>query len=105
MRKLCSNVFKARNSAKSGLVPETIGPTAGTVGTSAKPLKVNRAAPNAPSVIYDAVLVPAGAGPLLLHHQHPPITCSRSLLEERVRRLRTMRRPGAKRCPSAWPVR
>jgi catalase len=49
----------------AGLVPETIGPTAGTVGTSAKPLKVNRAAPNAPSVVYDAVLVPAGAGPLL----------------------------------------
>jgi catalase len=48
-----------------GLVPETIGPTAGAVETAGKRMKVNRAAPNAPSVIYDAVLVPAGAGPLL----------------------------------------
>jgi catalase len=50
---------------EEGLVPDTIGPSAGTVSTSGKPLKVNRAAPNAPSVVYDAVLVPKGAGPLL----------------------------------------
>ena len=28
-------------------------------------MKVNRAAPNAPSVIYDAVMVPPGVGPAL----------------------------------------
>ena len=28
-------------------------------------MKVNRAAPNAPSVVYDAVLVPTGIGPAL----------------------------------------
>ena len=28
-------------------------------------MKVNRAAPNAPSVVYDAVLVPSGVGPAL----------------------------------------
>ncbi|HYC63480.1 MAG TPA: DJ-1/PfpI family protein, partial [Reyranellaceae bacterium] len=48
---------------KAGLVPETIGPRAGAIPTKGKALKVNRAAPNAPSVVYDAVLVPAGAGP------------------------------------------
>ena len=42
------------------LVPETIGPRAGTVAASGGPMKVNRAAPNAPSVVYDAVLVPTG---------------------------------------------
>ncbi|MET0193248.1 MAG: hypothetical protein ABW200_07725, partial [Hyphomicrobiaceae bacterium] len=47
------------------LVPETIGPRAGTVAASDGPLKVNRAAPNAPSVVYDAVLVPTGVGPAL----------------------------------------
>jgi catalase len=46
--------------AEAGLVPETIGPTAGAVQASGKPVKVNRAAANAPSVVYDAVLVPAG---------------------------------------------
>jgi catalase len=51
--------------ANAGLVAETIGPTAGAVEASGKPLKVNRAAPNAPSVVYDAVLVPSGAGPAL----------------------------------------
>ena len=47
------------------LVPETIGPRAGTVAASGGPMKVNRAAPNAPSVVYDAVLVPTGIGPAL----------------------------------------
>jgi catalase len=44
------------------LVPETIGPRAGTVAATGGPMKVNRAAPNAPSVVYDAVLVPTGVG-------------------------------------------
>jgi len=43
------------------LVPETIGPHAGAIATRGGALTVNRAAPNAPSVIYDAVLVPSGA--------------------------------------------
>ena len=47
------------------LVPETIGPRAGTVAASDGPMKVNRAAPNAASVVYDAVLVPTGVGPAL----------------------------------------
>jgi catalase len=51
--------------SRAGLVAETIGPTAGTVQASGKPMRVNRAAPNAPSVIYDAVLVPAGVGTAL----------------------------------------
>jgi catalase len=51
--------------AEAGLVAETIGPHGGTVATSGKPMKVNRAAPNAPSVIYDAVFVPAGMGAAL----------------------------------------
>jgi catalase len=51
--------------AKAELVAETIGPTAGSVKASGKPMKVNRAAPNAPSVVYDAVLVPAGIGAAL----------------------------------------
>ena len=63
--------------AKAGLVPETIGPTAGTIRMSGKPLKVNRAAPNAPSVVYDAVLVPAGAGPGLA-----PMTLAQRFLHE-----------------------
>ena len=47
--------------AKAGQVPELIGPTAGAViDASTKALPVNRAAPNAPSVIYDAVLIPPG---------------------------------------------
>ncbi|WP_296320140.1 catalase [Reyranella sp.] len=46
---------------KAGQVPELIGPTAGAViDSTSKPLPVNRAAPNAPSVIYDAVLIPPG---------------------------------------------
>jgi catalase len=45
----------------AGQVPELIGPTAGAVlDSTTKPLPVNRAAPNAPSVIYDAVLIPPG---------------------------------------------
>ena len=48
--------------AEAGLIAETIGPHGGTVATSGKPMKVNRAAPNAPSVVYDAVFVPAGVG-------------------------------------------
>ena len=51
--------------AEAGLAAETIGPHGGTVATSAKPMKVNRAAPNAPSVVYDAVFVPAGVGAAL----------------------------------------
>ena len=47
------------------LVPETIGPHGGTVAASDGPMKVNRAAPNAPSVVYDAVLVPTCVGPAL----------------------------------------
>jgi len=48
--------------AKAGQVPELIGPTAGALADDAgKPLPVNRAAPNAPSVTYDAVLIPFGA--------------------------------------------
>ena len=47
--------------ANAGQVPELIGPTAGAViDSTSKPLPVNRAAPNAPSVIYDAVLIPPG---------------------------------------------
>ena len=51
--------------SRQGLVPETIGAHAGEVEIGGKTLKVNRAAGNAPSVIYDAVLVPAGAGEAL----------------------------------------
>jgi catalase len=41
---------------------ELIAPHAGTISDSAgKAQKVNRAAPNAPSVIYDAVIIPGGA--------------------------------------------
>ena len=47
------------------LVVETIGPRAGAVAASEGPLMVNRAAPNAPSVIYDAVAVPAGVAKAL----------------------------------------
>ncbi len=46
---------------KAGIVPETVGPHGGTVQTSSKPVMVNRAAPNAASVLYDAVLIPLGA--------------------------------------------
>jgi catalase len=51
--------------ASAGLLAETIGPRAGAVVASDGPMKVNRAAPNAPSVVYDAVLVPSGIGPAL----------------------------------------
>lgn len=52
---------------KAGHVPELIGPTAGAViDSTTKPLPVNRAAPNAPSVIYDAVLVPPGVSEELM---------------------------------------
>ena len=47
------------------LVAETIGPRAGMIAASDGPMKVNRAAPNAPSVVYDAVLVPSGVGAAL----------------------------------------
>lgn len=47
------------------LSAELIGPRPGAVAVSDGPMKVNRAAPNAPSVIYDAVLVPAGIGKAL----------------------------------------
>jgi catalase len=51
--------------AAAEMVPETIGPRAGTVAATGGPMKVNRAAPNAPSVVYDAVLVPSGVGSAL----------------------------------------
>ena len=51
--------------AAAELLGETIGPRAGTVAASGGPMKVNRAAPNAPSVVYDAVLVPSGIGKAL----------------------------------------
>lgn len=47
--------------AAEGALSELIASHAGTVADSAgKQQKVNRAAPNAPSVIYDAVIVPGG---------------------------------------------
>jgi catalase len=52
--------------AAEELVPETIGPRAGAIPTAGgSMMKVNRAAPNAPSVVYDAVVVPPGVGPAL----------------------------------------
>jgi catalase len=51
--------------AGAELVAETIGPHAGTVAASDGPMKVNRAAANAPSVVYDAMLVPSGIGKAL----------------------------------------
>ncbi|TAJ83073.1 catalase [Reyranella sp.] len=56
-----------RTLTSAGHVPELIGPTAGAVIDAAgSPLSVNRAAPNAPSVIYDAAVIPAGARPALM---------------------------------------
>ena len=53
--------IKARIEAEEALM-ELIAPQAGMISDSAgKAQKVNRAAPNAPSVIYDAVIVPGGA--------------------------------------------
>ena len=47
--------------AAEGAIAELIGPHAGSVTDSAgKAQTVNRAAPNAPSVIYDGVIVPGG---------------------------------------------
>lgn len=47
--------------ADEGAVFDLIAPHAGAVSTSAgKPLAVNKAAPNAPSVLYDAAIVPGG---------------------------------------------
>jgi catalase len=52
--------IKAALEAEEALM-ELIAPHAGTITDSAgKPQKVNRAAPNAPSVVYDAVIVPGG---------------------------------------------
>lgn len=51
--------------ADAELLAETVGPYAGPVAASKGALKVNRAASNAPSVIYDAVLVPSGVGETL----------------------------------------
>jgi catalase len=51
--------------AGTELLAETIGPRAGAVKAGDVLIKINRAAPNAPSVIYDAVLVPGGIGPTL----------------------------------------
>jgi catalase len=51
--------------ADAELLAETIGPRAGAVAATDGPLGVNRAAPNAPSVVYDAILVPSGIGPAL----------------------------------------
>ncbi|MDB5100486.1 MAG: katE [Cyanobacteria bacterium RYN_339] len=45
-----------------GAIGEVIAPKAGTIADDAgKPVAVTRPAPNAPSVIYDAVAVPGGA--------------------------------------------
>ena len=53
--------IKTRLQAEE-LVVELIAPFAGMIEDSAgKPQKVNRAAPNAPSVVFDAVIVPGGA--------------------------------------------
>ncbi len=50
----------------SGIVAELIAPTAGLfTDAKGKTVKVNRAAPNAPSVLYDAALVPSGVGAAL----------------------------------------
>ena len=47
--------------SKLGLLPEIIAAQAGTISASDASLhKVNRAAHNAPSVIYDAVIIPGG---------------------------------------------
>ena len=52
--------IKARLESEEALM-ELIAPRAGLVADSAgKPQKVDRAAPNAPSVAYDAVIVPGG---------------------------------------------
>ena len=50
----------------AGIVAELIAPTAGLfTDAKGKTVKVNRAAPNAPSVVYDAALVPSGVGAAL----------------------------------------
>jgi catalase len=52
--------IKARLEVEGALM-ELIAPHAGTITDSAgKAQKVNRAAPNAPSVVYDAVIAPGG---------------------------------------------
>jgi catalase len=54
-------VVKNALMAKEALI-ELIAPHAGTIRDSAgKTQKVNRATPNAPSVVYDAVIIPGGA--------------------------------------------
>ncbi len=53
--------IKAAMQSEEAVV-ELIAPRAGMITDSAgKTQKVNRAAPNAPSVVYDAVIVPGGA--------------------------------------------
>jgi catalase len=55
-------VAKIQQQIKSsGGIPEVIGPFGGTVTDSnGKKIAVDKPAPNAPSVVYDAVIVPAG---------------------------------------------
>ena len=56
-----------RQLSKLGLLPEIIAAQAGTISASDASLhKVNRAAPNAPSVIYDAVVIPGGKSAAVL---------------------------------------
>ncbi|MBX3503111.1 MAG: catalase [Alphaproteobacteria bacterium] len=51
---------------QAGIVAELIAPSAGLfTDARGKTIKVNRAAPNAPSVTYDAALVPSGVGKAL----------------------------------------
>ena len=51
---------------RAGIVAELIAPTAGLfTDAKGKSVKVDRAAPNAPSVVYDAALVPSGVGAAL----------------------------------------
>ena len=98
--------------AAAELVPETIGPRAGTVAAADGPMKVNRAAPNAPSVVYDAVLVPAGVGPgaggarrwRSVSSTRPGGTASRSRWRPMARRC--CRPPACPRTAKAsrWPM-
>jgi hypothetical protein len=92
--------------AEAGLVAETIGPHGGTVKTSGKPMKVNRAAPNAPSVVYDAIFIPAGVGAALAAQPRgsassmkPIVTASRSPSRPTPRRFSMQ--PASRRRPRA----
>jgi len=53
--------------SQAGIVAELIAPAAGPfTDAKGKTVKVDRAAPNAPSVVYDAALVPSGVGAALV---------------------------------------